>query len=229
MKYNFKTLMLVCLLASGCGGGGNGTTPNSGASGNPTDTSIDFKLFPDNYFTSYDVSTPLTGSDNKGNTLIGNIIEKTLVTTTFLGESSIPVQVKMDFTASNGGFAVATLENHYNTNTNDRRFLGVSGDVVTVSATNNTIPQTAKIGDTGPVGIYVSNVNFESTLTWKLEDGFDGNAKLIFFDTTNNQAGDLDNTFTTTYLIKPDGTRLSVELVTFNDNVNLEVTLNGDY
>jgi len=224
----FSILTLISILASGCGGG-NGTSTNSGGNGSPTDINLDFKLYPDNYFTNYDVSASLTGSDNRGITLTGSISEKTLPTTTFLGESSIPIQTKMDFTASNGGFASATLDIHYGMNANDRRFLGIDGDVVTVSATTNTIPQTARIGDAGSVGVYIRNNNFETTLSWRLEDGLNGNAKLLFLDTTNNQSGELDNTFTTTYLIKPDGTRLSVQLITFNVNINTEVTLDGDY
>ncbi len=223
-----STLTLVAALVSGCGGD-NSTTTNAGGSGTPTDTSLDFNLFPDNYFTTYDVSATLAGSDNKGNTYTGSSSEKTLPTTTFLGESSTPIQSKIDFTISNGGFASVTQNQYFSTNATDRRFLGVDGNVVTVSANTNTIPLAAKIGDSGTVGTYTDNGSSVSTLTWRLEDGFNGNAKLTFSNTTNNQLGNLDNTFTTTYIIKPDGTRLSVEIKTFNVNVDLEVTLSGDY
>ncbi len=228
--YKYKLLGAMVFLGvfiSGCGGGG--TSPSAGGNGRPTDTNISFKLFPDNYFVDYDVSANLSGSDNKGNTYTGNITEKTLSKTTFLSNSAVPIETKINLAASNGGFAAVTQSQYYGTNANDRRFLGVDGDVTTVSATTFTIPTTAKIGDSGKAGVYTDNSASISTLTWKLEDGFNGKAKLIFLTETNDQLGTLDNTFSTTYLINPDGERVSIELKTFNVNVDLEVTLTGDY
>ena len=231
MKDKYKLLSLLTLfgvLISGCGGGG-GTSPSTGGGGTPTDTSLSFKIFPDNYFVNYDVSASLTGADNKGITYTGSISEKTLAETTFLSENAIPIETKINFTSSNGGFAAVIQNQYFGTNVSDRRYLGVNGVVETVSANTNTIPATGKIGDSGTVGTYTDNAGSISTLTWSIEDGFNGNAKLVFITTTNNSLGNLDNTFTTTYLIKPDGTRLSVELKTYNVNVDLEVTLSGDY
>ncbi len=209
--------------------GGNNTTKNPPGNGQPTDININFKLFPDDYFTGYDVYAALVGSNNKGQSYTGSITEKTLAVTTFLGESAIPVESKTEFTITNGGFGSATLKNYYSVNADDRRFLGVGGNIVTVSATTTPIPETARIGDSGMIGTYIDNANFETTLSWRLEDGFNGNAKLVLLNVTDKPSGDLDNRFTTTYLIQPDGSRLSVKLVTYNDNVNIEVTLEGDY
>jgi len=223
------TLTLLAVLISGCGGGGGGTSPNTGGSGNPTDTNLSFKLFPDNYFLNYNVSANLAGSDNKGNTYTGSSAENSLPETTFLSEYAIPIETIINFTASNVGFAAVTQNQYFGTNASDRRFLGVDGDITTVSANTFTIPTTAKIGDSGTAGTYTDNSGSISTLTWDIKDGFDGNAKLTLLTTTNDQLGNLDNTFSTTYLIKPDGTRLSVELKTFNVNVDLEVVLSGNY
>ncbi|HHI92056.1 MAG TPA: hypothetical protein ENK04_00870 [Gammaproteobacteria bacterium] len=229
MKYSVNIFILISLLISGCGGGGN-STPNLSVGGLPTDTSIDFKLFPDNYFTNYDVSAALTGADNQGRTYTGNTTEKTLNETVFLGDPAIPVQTDMVFTISNGGFGAASLTSYYSVDAGDRRFLGSrNNNVETVSATTTPIPETANIGDAGVIGTYIDNSNAETSLSWKLEDGFNGNAKLVLSNVTNDQSGVLDNTFTTTYLIKPDGSRLSVELKTFNANINTEVTLTGNY
>ncbi len=217
---------LLGMLVSGCGGD-NTKNPESG--GVPSDTSLDFELFPANYFSNYDASTSLSGSDNKGNTYVGSISEKTLPATMFLGKNALPIQSEISFTASNGGFASITQSQYFDANLNDIRLLGVDGNVGTVSATTNTIPPTAKIGDSGTAGTYTDNGGSVSTSTWRLEDGFNGNAKLIFSTMTHNPLGNLDNTFTTTRVIKPDGTRLSVELKTYNVNVDLEVILSGRY
>ena len=227
-KYKlFGTLTLLALLISGCGGGG--TSTNTGSGKNPTDTNLSFKLFPDNYFVNYDVAANLAGSDNKGNTYTGSIAENTLPETVFLSGNAIPIETVINFTASNGGFAAVTQSQYFGTNASDRRFLGIGGDITTVSASTFTIPTTAKIGESGTAGTYTDNSGAISTLTWDIKDGFDGKAKLILLTTTNTQSGNLDNTFSTTYLIEPDGTRLSVELQTFNENVDLEVVLSGDY
>ncbi len=53
--------------------------------------------------------------------------------------------------------------------------------------------------------------------------------QILCFLISLNQSGNLDNTFATTYLIPSDGSRLSVELVTFYGYVNIEVTLKGYY
>ncbi|CAH1386351.1 hypothetical protein [Candidatus Nitrotoga sp. M5] len=207
----------------------DGDNSTNNTSGSSTPTNIEFKFFPANYFTTYDVFTTLTGSDNHGNTYTGNTSDKTLTTSTFLGKNTIPIESKINFTVSHGGFAAVTQNQYFGINASDRRFLGVDGDVATVSATTNTIPITAKIGDSGTSGIYTDKDGFVSTITWQLSDGLNGNAKLVISNTTNDQFGSLDNTFTTTYIISTDGTRKSVEFKTFNMNVNLEVTLRGVY
>jgi len=213
-----------------CGGGGDGSPVlNTGGTGTPTDSNLNFQIFPANYFVDYNVSVNLSGSDNQGNTYTGDSSDKTLPAVMFLGENSIPIQSIINFTISNGGSGSAIENQHFGTVVNDRRYLGVDIDVVTVSATTTTIPPAAKIGDSGTVGTYIDNKAFVSIITWRLEDGLNGNAKLIIFNTTNNASDILDNTFTTTYIINPDGTRVSVEYKTFNDNVNLEVILSGTY
>ncbi len=195
----------------------------------PTSTSIEFKLFPSNYFTDYDVSASLTGSDSRGINLTGNIVEKLLPRTAFLGTRASPIQTTTEFFAMGMGFGTAIVTSYYSTNVNARRFLGVSGDITTVKATTTDIPVRAKIGQSGIIGTYIDKRKFTSTLSWQLEDGFNGQAKLIFLNTTNKPSGDLDNTFKTTYLIQENGKRESVELETYNDTIKITVTLKGRY
>lgn len=227
-------ILTAALLLSACGSGGGGTTTNTGGgNGTPTDTSIDFNLFPSNFFTSYDVSADLSGTFSSSLSsdvaVTGSITEKIQAQSTFSGQAAIPFLVTITFTSPTV-FGTAVITNYYNMDVNNRRFLGSEDDVISSAVTTPTvIPATARIGDSGNVGVYVDTDGLKSTITWRLEDGFNGNAKLIVLNKTNKASGAPDNTATTTYLIQPDGTRLSVELVTFNETTKATNTLSGAY
>lgn len=228
LKKLSQLIVLIAFFISGCGSSSTSTAGNPGA-GAPTNTNIDFNLFPPNFFNGYNVATSLVGTDNIGLTYTGSISEKTLTPSVFLSKSSIPLETKIEFRASNGGFADALINTHYSSDPNNRELLGVDGDIVTVSANTTVIPETAKIGDSGMIGTYVDSRGFETSLSWRLDDGQNGNAKLVLLNNTNDQLGTLDNTVSTSYLIQPNGNRISIELITFNINVNIEVTLNGTF
>jgi len=194
----------------------------------PTSKNIKFKLFPSNYFTTYNVSADLTGSDNQGNSYTGTLQEKTFSKTKYLGKSAIPVKTVMGFVMSSG-YGTASLENYYSAKGKNIHFLGVSGDIETVSAKTFAIPDTAKIGRSGKIGTYTDKRNFKTNLSWQLEDGFNGKAKFIILNKTTKPSGVLDNTFKTTYLIQKNGKRDAVELETYNDTVKIRMTLKGTY
>lgn len=226
-------ILITSLFLSGCGGGGSDAPGAGDGHGTPTDTSIDFTIFPPNFFTNYSASADLTGTFTGsilGDVeLTGSLTEVLQAQTTFLGSAAIPYLTTTTFTSTAGIGGTAQLTSYYNMEENNRRFLGVSGEVNIVSATTTAMPQTARIGESGNIGTYVADDGMTSVISWSLEDGFNGNAKLILSNQTNNASGAPDNTVTTTYLIQADGTRLSVELITFNDTVNITSTLSGDY
>ena len=227
-------ILTTALLLSACGSGGGSTaTGTGGGGGAPTDTSIDFSLFPPTFFTSYDVSADLSGTFSSSLSsdvaVTGSITEKIQVQSTFSGQAAIPFLTTTTFTSSIV-FGTAVITNYYNMDAANRRFLGSEDDVISTALTTPTvIPKTARIGDSGSVGVYVDADGLESTITWRLEDGFNGNAKLIILNKTNKASGSPDNTATTTYLIQPDGTRISVEIVTFNETTKATNTLSGTY
>lgn len=229
MKKISSVIILAAFFLSACSSSGGEDNTN----GTPTDTSIDFNFFPPTFFTDYDATADLSGvfsnPPSSDQDATGNLTEMLQDPTAFLGETAIPIQTTLTFTATSGIGGTALNTEYYSIDENNRRFLGVSGDVTITSSTPVTLPATARIGDSGNVGVYIDLDGMESTITWRLEDGFNGNAQLILFNSTNKVSGSLDNTFTTTYLIQPDGTRLSVELVTFNDTVKITNTLSGDY
>ena len=227
-------ILTIALFLSACSSGGGDSAATTGAgAGAPTDTTIDFSLFPPTFFTSYDVSADVSGTFSDGVNpdvaVTGSVTEKIQAQSTFSGQAAIPFLTTTTFTSSIvSGTAVIT--NYYNMDDANRRFLGSEDDVISSApATPAVIPKTARIGDSGNVGVYVDTDGLESTITWRLEDGFDGKAKLIVLNKTKSVSGTPDNTVTTTYLIQADGTRISVELVTFNEVVQITNSLSGVY
>ncbi len=195
----------------------------------PTSTTVEFQLFPDDYFTRYKAAATLSGKDSRGIRLAGTFKEKTLAKTTFMGNVAIPIQTVTEFSAFGMGFGKANIKNYYSSKVNDRRFLGVSGDITTVKAATKPIPLRAKIGDSGIIGHYTDSRNFQTTLSWALKDGLNGKAKLILLNKTYKPSGGLDNTFKTTHLIRTNGHREDVQLETYNDTVKLTVSLKGKF
>lgn len=118
----------------------------------------------------------------------------------------------------------------YSLDPSDRRLMGYDGDSQSVTVTGLTaIPETARIGDSGPVGVYTDSDGSTFDLEWWLEDGFNGRALLVLKSTGRTASGVLDNTTETRYLIEPDGTRIWMELESYNTTVDLRVTLSGYY
>ncbi|HEB54759.1 MAG TPA: hypothetical protein ENI98_00355 [Gammaproteobacteria bacterium] len=234
MKNISRLLILTAALFISACSSSSGTATGSGSgNGTPTDTTTDFNLFPPDFFSSYDVSADLSGTFSDGVNpdvdVTGVLTEKIQAQSVFSGQAAIPFLMTTSFTSSIA-YGTAVITNYYSIDADNRRFLGSEDDVVSTAATTPAVlPKTGRIGDSGDVGVYIDDDGFESTITWRLEDGFDGKAKLIILNKTNNAAGAPDYTTTTTYLIQPDGTRLSVELVTFNETVKMTITLGGDY
>lgn len=231
MKKIMVLFVLLALFLSACGGGAPATDdPSNTGGGSPTDTSIAFNIFPPGFFTNYDVATTLSGkNDSLGITYTGDTSDKTQAQAIFLAEEAIPVVGRISFTGSNGSFGSATVTSYFNTDENDRRLLGVEADTSTASATTRAIPLMANIGNSGVFGTYIDNVGYETSAVWLLEDGFDGRARLVLINVTRDTAGDIDNTMKTTYLIEPNGARLSVEYEMANPNAGILITLRGTY
>ena len=188
-----------------------------------------FKLFPSNYFTEYKTETKLSGSGPRGMALEGGINEETLAKTTFMGEPAIPIQTVTVFTTKGMSFGLATVIHYYSVQADKRRYLGTGGEITTVKATPELIPISATVGSSGKIGTYIDKRNFKTVLTWELKDGPNGKAKLIILNKTTKPSGELDNKFTTTYLIRQNGDRESIDMETYNDTVKATMTFEGKY
>lgn len=216
-----KITLLLVLAAVGCGGG-------EGAGSTPTDTSIDFKTFPSDYFTSYNKTMTLKGSGNTGDKYTLVYSEQTLSQTTFLSTPAIPVQMQLQFTNhSTGGFVNATGSTYYTASASDRHLIGYDGDTATVSSTTTAIGQTARIGGFGVVGEYIDNAGDKESVSWRLDDGFNGKAKLVLLFDNEDQYGNFESSETQTFLIDQAGNRLSMEVVIYYADSGITVTLKG--
>ena len=183
-KYYIFIAIVTIFSLSGCGGGGSSTTP--------TDPNTVFSLFPSAYFTlGYSESYTLTGTDTGGGVFTGSYSIQTQSQSTFNGNPAIPfaVSLQLNNTAS-GAFVTAIGTGYYSTTISNLHNLGFTNTTfgtTTVSASTTALPTTATIGNFGSVGTYTDSAGDTDVDTWRLDDGGNGNAKLVFSTTTTDQ------------------------------------------
>jgi len=220
---------LVLLVLSACGsddGSGGGNT------GTPTDPNTVFQTFPPTAFTLGDTTnTSYTGNDSAGGVYTATFSTQVQAQAIFLGQDAIPMlgQLQLNNTA-NGAFVSVVATTYYTTTAADRRYLGVDipSGTSTVSATTTAVPQTVKIGDFGIIGTYTDNAGNDDERSWRVDDGFNGRAKLVTLSTTIDQFGDLVNSTISTSLIDTNGNSISQTLVIFYADTGITLTLNSN-
>ena len=220
----FKKVLIVFLvsLIAACGGGGGGSTP--------TNPDTVFQVFPSAMFVPGTIKTTnYTGTDNNGGTYTGVLSEQTQTESVFLGQAAIPVLSQLQFTNTGTGASVTGISTTYfSTSVTDRRFLGTSDSTTTTVTANTTpIPQTVKIGDFGNIGTYTDNAGNVTTVTFRIDDGGNGNGKAVVIQTERDQFGALVSTETTESIIDPSGNTLSETIIIFFNDLGVTVTLNG--
>jgi hypothetical protein len=221
-----KGLTLIsALILVGCGGGGG----DGASAGVPTDPDTVFRSAPSGYFTDgYSQTHNYTGADSEGGVYTATLSEQTQSQTTFLGVPAIPILGLLQLTnTANGAFVSSTVTVYYTTSASDRHYLGSSdSSTTTVSSTTNALPESGKIGDFGVTGTYTDNAGNVTEQSWRIDDGFNGRAKLVSLSTTTDQFGTLTLSTTTTQLIDTSGNVISEELIAFYADVGVTLTLN---
>lgn len=222
----FMSLSLVA-----CGGGGGSS---SSTSDTPTDTSIVFSTFPSTYFGgNYSSTYTLNGSFSNGDNVRATWNIQSGSTTSFNSQSVTTIDQLLSITntttsATSGGLS----ETYYSTDTNNLTLLGGyrTIDGVSSMATSTTvIPLSGTIGDFGMVGNYTLSDGTSSSITWALEDGFNGKAKLVTTTTIRDSSNALYATEVDKWLITQDGARESVSVtVTYHQSNNLTLTMSGN-
>jgi len=219
-----KGLTLIsALILVGCGGG-DGASP-----GVPTDPNTVFRSAPSGYFTDgFSETRNYTGTDSEGGVYTATFSVQTQSQTTFLGVPAIPILGLLQLTnTANGGFVSSTVTVYYTTSASDRHYLGSSdSSTTTVSSITNARPDSGKIGDFGVTGTYTDNAGNVTQQSWRIDDGFNGRARLVSLSTTTDQFGTLMLSTTTTQLIDTSGNVISEELIVFYADVGVTLTLN---
>jgi hypothetical protein len=214
---------------SGCGGGGGGNSTT------PTDPTTVFSLFPSGYFSAgYNETYTFTGTDTGGGVFTGSysIQTQTQTQSAINGVPAIPfaVSLKLNNTAS-GAFISSIGTGYYSTDTTNPENLGFTSTTfgkTTVSATTTVLPTTATIGSFGSIGTYIDNTGDTDVDTWRLDDGGNGNAKLVISTTTTDQFGTISFTSEESYLIAPNGNRISIAFRLFDPNAGITINLSGN-
>ncbi len=218
----------VIFTLSACGGGGGG-----GSNTAPTNPTTVFSLFPSGYFSvGYSESYTLTGTDTAGGVFTGSYLIQTQTQSTFNGVPAIPfdVSLQLNNTAS-GAFVSAIGTGYYSTNATNPENLGFTNTTfgtTTVSATTTALPTTASIGSFGSIGTYTDSAGDADVDTWRLDDGGNGNAKLVIFTTTTDQFGTVTSTSEESYLINSSGNRISIEFRLFDTSSGITISLSGN-
>ena len=230
MKIIIKMALVFILVSTlvACGG-----ETNENNITNPTDPNTVFQLFPSGHFSNgYSETYILSGSDTAGGTQTGSFSIQTQSQSIFNGEAAIPFAVILQITnTQTGAFGSASGYGYYSTNQNDLRDLGYESTTtgeMTVSATTTAIPLTGRINDFGDAGIYIDSTGERDVDTWQLSDGGDGRAKLTFYTTTTDQFGVTQSTSEETYLINPNGTRISIDFRIYYTSSGITLTLSGN-
>ena len=221
-----KYLVLFALiLIQGCSSGGGDSTA-------PIVPDTVFQLFEAGSFTDgFKETWNVTGTDTAGGVWSGVIDEETQAELTFNSQPAIPILTLVQLTNSSSGGSIDDLSaDFWSTSASDRRYLGSIGlfSSATASATTTAIPETAKIGDSGAVGTYVDNAGIVEVISWRLDDGGNGQAKVVQLVTEKDQAGILVSSSTTTTLIDTSGNAISktLEIYTADTGVTLTLVLN---
>lgn len=154
-------------------------------------------------------------------------------TTTFNSQSVTTIDQDLSITNLTSGATSSGLsETYYSTDTSNPTLLGDyrTTDGVSSMATSTTpIPLSGSIGDFGAVGSYTLSDGTSSSITWALEDGYNGKAKLVVTSTIRDTSNVLYATEVDTWTISQDGTREAVKVtITYHQSGNLTVILSGN-
>jgi len=232
MRIIIMALALALALALGLAGCGGEEANNQ----KPTDRSIPFRLYPSNFWDSdYQENYSISGTAKRSDTVsvTGSLKSKSngLASVNSVQAQSVYSTMTTKET-STGALITASSTGYYSTDANQMRYLGsLSNGVYTTARSNSIIPLTAKIGDFGSIGQYVNSAdsNIEN-LGWELQDGYNGNAKFIITNSEYSGYGDatLVRSSVESYLITPDGNRLSMNYDDTNHQEGIIIKVSGD-
>ncbi|HQV31620.1 MAG TPA: hypothetical protein PKV71_07080 [Calditrichia bacterium] len=175
-----------------------------------------YQLFPNGYFsTGFREEYSLVGSSQSGTQFTGTHLELTQSPVTFGGQQTAPVTIRDEWADNLGGSFLTSTAYFYSTDGDNRQLLGIQDQLTTgilTPTTSTAMPVSAKIGDSGQVGVYSDGQGNTLTQTWELQAGENGRAKMVLA----NQVRDANNTLVTdgnvTFQIDEGGTRYGMTI-----------------
>lgn len=223
-KITISILLVAALSACGGGGGGGNT---------PTDPSLVFSLFPPDYFGgAYSDSYSLSGSDNTGDGYTATIAVQSGSTATFNAQSVLTIDQQVTITnTTTNAVGTGSSESYFSTDLNNLMAVGaynITDNITALPTSVSVIPLTGSIGDFGNIGSYALSDGTSTVNSWALQDGFNGNAKLVTTYVARDSLNALDYTEIDTYTINEDGSIIRVNVViTLHQLGNITITLSG--
>lgn len=215
-----KTILVitVALFIVSCGDSSTSANPDS-----------EFDIFPSSMFvTGTNKITNFTATDSNENSYTLILSEQTLADSQFLSQTAITIMSQLHLTNLSTGASISSfMTSFFSTSATERRFIGFStSQSATVSAETSIIPQTAKIGDFGSVGTYTDNVGNVTTKSFRVENGGNGNGKVVILTIERDQFEAILLTEAITTLIDPNGNILSQAIVLFFADSDVTLTFN---
>lgn len=203
----FLSLLLSLLLINAC----------SESATEPTPTEPTYQLFPNGYFsTGFREEYTLTGSSSNGETHSGNLFILAQASETFNGVAVASILTQSSWTdVSTGAMHSSAGEDKWTLDNNDRRRLAVENPLsgqIFLATTPQTIPTTAKIGESGSFGTYTDQNGNSEVLTWRLESAGNNQAKFTIASRVSDSSGAAFSENDSSFIVGEDGTRSSMTI-----------------
>lgn len=196
-------LVFLTLFISACS-----SSSNSNESTTPTSPTLDFKLRSDALLTFGTQTTrDFSGSLDTGERLTGTVTNTTSRDTNGNDEVFEIITTRLNIFIDGDNPTISQQKAVYKNNFQFLVSYGLSNEIY-LADTFTLIPFTAKIGESGQIGIYTSDLDFTDTRTWALTDAGNGLASLTFTTTT------FDNIFNTLF-----STTTEVQTIDVNANI----------
>ena len=224
----FKYIVLSIFSASilgACGGGGGGSTSTQSS----TTTIYTLPQIEQIIPTGSTKTFNLSGSDNQGHTISGNLSIKNVGLVTVSGTNYLEFDQLLSLTTNLGASFTATTSIYADPTTKlpVYTYSPTTGLTFTV-VTSTPLPATAQINDFGNLSSLSISDGGSETGTWQLKSNTSPYADLVESFVIKNSVGTITSTEDDTFTIDPSGTiqKLTIHLYEPGTNYTLDVSGN---
>ena len=208
-----KLIRLFCgLIAAayifGCGGGGGGGTP---AVATPVGTTVNLataRAFQTGTAAAgSQLSFALTGSDTQGGAWSGSFTIVSDGATTFENQAVTKARSLITLTrASSGASVTASTDSYFHVSDRSLYKTVDSLNVTGTPTSQASVPDSARVGDSGSLWSIAYSDGTSSSSTWRLDPEFNGNSKLTSSTIVKNASNAVSSTEEQTIYLDAGGT-----------------------